>query len=145
MLPAVLAAFFASQAILGATTSLADLLLALRRRPRGDRRRGLPDGLGVFALAIGAILRNTAGGISTFAGDHVRDPAADEHPADELEQRDLAVPPGQPQARSIFALSHGAHNLAPWPGFALFWVTRYAARAVAARHAALPPRHVTDR
>ena len=47
--------------------------------------------VGLFGLSLGAIVRNTAGGIARVRGDHVRAAAADERPADELEQRDLAV------------------------------------------------------
>ena len=43
MLPSVLIAFFASQAILSRHHILADLVLAPGRRTLGDRRRGLPD------------------------------------------------------------------------------------------------------
>ena len=59
---------------------------------RWSAARATSSLVGIFALALGAIIRNTAGGIAAFAGDLLRDPAADEHPPGELEQRDLPVP-----------------------------------------------------
>ena len=67
-LPPVLAAFFASQAILARH----DILQISFTHP--GVTRSVVGGavylmlVGIFALAIGAILRNTAGGIATFAG-----------------------------------------------------------------------------
>ena len=46
--------------------------------------------IGLFGLGIGAIVRNTAGGIATLRRDHVRAAAADERAAAELEQRGVA-------------------------------------------------------
>ena len=75
--------------------------------------------VGIFALGIGAIVRNTAGGIATFAGDLLRHPAAHEHPADELERRDLAstsrARPGGSSSRS-----RRPHSLSPGRRLALF-------------------------
>ena len=82
----------------------------------------------MFALAIGAIVRNTAGGHRRVRRDLLRHPAAAEHPAVELEQRD---PPYLPDAagRSIFSLTHDAHSLSPAAGLALF--VGYCALAIA--------------
>ena len=66
MLPSVLIAFFASQAILSQPRHPPDLVLRPWRRASGRRWGRLPDAARIFALAIGAILRNTAGGIATF-------------------------------------------------------------------------------
>ena len=44
-----------------------DRVLTRRRSPRRDRRRGVPALAGLSALGLGAIARNTASGIATFA------------------------------------------------------------------------------
>jgi len=85
--------------------------------------------IAVFALAIGAIVRNTAGGIATFAAIFfVIPPLLNILPT----SWNNAISPYLPDAagRSIFSLTHDAHSLAPWPGFALF--CGYAVVAVAA-------------
>jgi hypothetical protein len=84
--------------------------------------------LGAFALAIGAIVRNTAGGIAAFAAlFFVIPPLMNILPA----SWNNAISPYLPDAvgRSIFSLHPGSHSLAPWPGFALF--VGYTALAVA--------------
>ena len=64
-------------------------------------------------------MRNTAGGIATFAAIFfVIPPLLNVLPT----SWNNAVAPYLPDAagRSMFSLTHGAHSLAPWPGFALF-------------------------
>ena len=68
MLPAVIISFFASQSILAGHH-----ILQVSFGAPGVARSVIGGALyvmlvGVFALAIGAIIRNTAGGIATFAG-----------------------------------------------------------------------------
>ena len=75
--------------------------------------------VGVFALSIGAILRNTAGGIATFSAIFfVIPPLLNVLPTSWQD----AINPYLPSeaGRSIFSLTHGAHSLAPGPGLALF-------------------------
>ena len=120
MLPSVLVAFFASQAILRRHHHILQISFSSP---------------GVARTVIGGALYLTAGrrlhagprrDHAEHRGRHrgicrdlLRDPAADEHPADELEPVDLRVPASS-AARDVFALTHGPHDLSPWPGFALF-------------------------
>jgi len=79
-------------------------------------------------LAVGSIVRNTAGGIVVFVAIFfVIPPLLDILPT----SWNNAVSPYLPDAagRSIFSLTHGAHSLAPGPGLALF--VGYCALAVA--------------
>ena len=127
MLPSVLIAFFASQAILTGTTSS-------RSPSRPTACAPVIGGalylmvIGVFALALGAIIRNTAGGISAFAGImFVIPPLMNVLPT----SWNNAISPYLPSSagRRVFALTHGSDSLAPWPGFALF--CGYAALTIA--------------
>jgi ABC-2 type transport system permease protein len=119
MLPAVLIAFFASQAILARH----DLIQISFSHP-GVARAVIGGAvylmlLGIFALAVGAIVRNTAGGIATFAAlFFVIPPLMNVLPT----SWNNAISPYLPDAagRSIFSLTHGAHDLSPWAGFWLF-------------------------
>ena len=84
--------------------------------------------VGVFTLGLGAIVRNTAGGIAAFAGIiFVIPPLMNVLPTSWND----AISPYLPSnaGPSMFSLTHGAHSLAPWPGFALF--CGYTRRAVA--------------
>ena len=128
MLPSVAIAFFASQAIL-ARHHILQISFS-----HGGVSRSVAGGalyltlLAVLALAIGAIVRNTAGGIATFAAIFfVVPPLLNVLPSSWND----AVSPYLPDSagRSIFSLTHGAHSLAPWPGLALF--CGYTALAVA--------------
>src|SRR5262249_9032042 len=130
-LPAVLIAFFASQAIL----SKHELLQISFTHP--GVARSVVGGavyltlVGSFALAIGAIVRNTAGGIATFAAlVFVIPPLMNVLPA----SWNHAISPYLPDAagRSIFSLTHDTNSLAPWPGFLLFLAYTAAAVAIAA-------------
>jgi ABC-2 type transport system permease protein len=119
MLPSVVIAFFASRAILARH----DILQISFTHP-GVARALIGGALylmlvGIFALAIGAIVRNTAGGIATFAAIFfVIPPILDLLPSSWND----AVSPYLPDSagRSIFALTHGAHSLAPLPGLLIF-------------------------
>jgi hypothetical protein len=119
MLPAVLIAFFASQAILRGSTTL-----GISFSDPGVARTVIGGAVflmlvGVFALAIGAILRNTAGGIATFAAIFfVIPPLLNVLPTSWND----AITPWLPSesARSMFALTHGPHQLAPGSGLAVF-------------------------
>jgi ABC-2 type transport system permease protein len=131
MLPSVVIAFFGSQAILGRHH-----ILQISFSHPGVTRAVLGGAvylvlIGVFALAIGAMIRNTAGGIATFAAIFfVIPPLLNILPT----SWNNAVSPYLPDAagRSIFSLTHGAHDLAPWPGFALFCGSAVVAIASAA-------------
>jgi ABC-2 type transport system permease protein len=127
-LPAVLIAFFASQAILARHH-----ILQISFSHAGVARSVIGGAVylmlvGAFALALGAIIRNTAGGISAFAAIFfVIPPLLNVLPT----SWDNAINPYLPSeaARSIFSLTHGPHSLAPGPGLALF--CGYCALAVA--------------
>jgi hypothetical protein len=127
MLPAVLVAFFASQAIL----SKHDILQISFSDP-GIARAVIGGALyltviGLFALGLGAIVRNTAGGIATFAGImFVLPPLVLVLPT----SWQNAINPYLPNTagRTIFQLHTGAHSFSPWGGFALF--CGYAAAAI---------------
>ena len=121
-------AFFASQAIL----SRHDILQTSFSAP-GVARSVIGGALylavvGVFTLGIGAIVRNTAGGIAAFAGImFVLPPLMFVLPSSWND----AITPYLPNTagRAIFVqLSTGANSLGPWTGFALF--CGYAALAV---------------
>ena len=129
MLPSVLVAFVTSQAILRNHH-----ILQISFSANGVARSVIGGAvylmlLGVFALAIGAIARNTAAGIGIFAAIFfVIPPLLNILPTNWHD----AIAGYLPDAagRDIFALTHGAHDLAPWPGFFLF--CGYCAVAVAA-------------
>jgi ABC-2 type transport system permease protein len=129
--PSVLAAFFASQAILGRhhilQTSLSDPGVA-RAVLGGAVYLTL---VGAFALAIGAIVRNTAGGISLFAAlFFVVPPLMFLLPSSWR----TAISPYLPSeaGRAVFSLTHGTDMLAPGPGLALFVGYVVLATAIAA-------------
>ena len=119
MLPSVFIAFFGSQAIL----SRHDILQISVSHPGVTRAivggAGYLMLLGIFTLALGTIVRNTAGAIAVFAAIFfVIPPLLNILPA----SWNNAISPYLPDAagRSVFSLTHGAHSLAPGPGLALF-------------------------
>jgi ABC-2 type transport system permease protein len=128
MLGPVVIAFFASQAILNGHH-----ILQISFSHAGVARTVFGGALylmlvGVFALAIGAIVRNTAGGIAAFAGlFFVIPPLLNILPSN----WNNAISPWLPDSagRSIFALTHGAHSLSPAGGLAIF--SGYCALALA--------------
>ena len=131
MLPSVVIAFFGSQAVL----SRHHILQVSFSQP-GVARSVIGGAVyltlvGTLALCIGAILRNTAGGISAFAAlFFVIPPLMNILPTSWND----AVTPYLPSeaGRSVFALTHGAHSLAPAPGLGLFAAYTALALAVAA-------------
>src|SRR5207248_4379054 len=107
-LPAVMIAFFASQAIL-ARHDILQISFG-----HGGVARAVVGGavylmlVGIFALAIGAIVRNTAGGIAVFAAlFFVIPPLLNVLPTSWND----AISPYLPDSagRAIFSLTHGAH------------------------------------
>ena len=131
MVPSVVIAFFASQAIL----SRHDILQI--SFSSGGVARAVIGGavylmlLAVLTVALGTIVRNTAGAIAVFAAIFfVIPPLLNILPA----SWNNAIAPYLPDAagRSIFSLTHGAHSLAPGPGLALFAAYCAAALAIAA-------------
>jgi ABC-2 type transport system permease protein len=119
ILPSVVASFFITQAIL----SKHDILQTSFTAP-GIARCVIGAALfvtvlGIFTLALGAIVRNTAAGIATFVGImFVIPPIFDLLPS----SWNNAISPWLPSnaGRDIFSLTTGAHDLHPWPGFLLF-------------------------
>ena len=131
MLPAVLAAFFASQAILSGHDPL-----KISFTDHGVARSVIGGAaylaiLGVFTLGIGAIVRNTAGGIATFAGImFVIPPLLLLLPARWHDAISQYLPDAA--GRAMFSLTHGSHSLSPWAGFAVFCAWAAGTIAVAA-------------
>ena len=131
MLPSVLIAFFATQAILSKHH-----ILQISFSDPGVARSVVGGAgylvlIGIFALAVGAIIRNTAGGIAAFAAlFFVIPPLMNILPA----SWNNAISPFLPDAagRRMFSLHTGAHDLHPWPGFLLFLGYTVLAVAVAA-------------
>jgi len=132
MVPSVLIAFFASQAIVGHITQLHTSL-----SDPGVLRTVLGGALyltvfGVLALAIGAITRNTAAGIASIVALFFVIP-----PILELglpSSWNNAISPYLPSnaGRDIFDLTTGSGSFSPWGGFALFVGYTAIALAVAA-------------
>ena len=119
MVPPVLISFFASQAILSRHN-----LLQVSFSDPGVARSVIGGAVylmlvGIFALGIGAILRNTAGGIATFAGIFfVIPPLMNILPTSWNNAISKYLP--SEAGRQIFSLTHDSHSLAPWPGAMLF-------------------------
>ena len=115
ILPAVLVSFFASQAILAKH----DILQISFSQP-GVSRSVMGGAVyvmlvGIFALAIGAIVRNTAGGIAAFAGIFfVLPPLMFVLPTSWNNAISQYLP--SEAGRQLFALHHAAHTLTPLAG-----------------------------
>jgi ABC-type transport system involved in multi-copper enzyme maturation permease subunit len=72
--------------------------------------------IGIFGLGLGAIVRNTAGGIATFAGImFVLPPLMNVLPSSWNHAASPYLPLGAGQ--SIMALTRGDNQLGPWTGF----------------------------
>ena len=119
MVPAVLVSFFASQAILHRIQPL-----QISFTQAGVARSVLGGALyvtlvGIFALAVGAIVRNTAGGIATFAGIFfVLPPLMNILPLSWNNAITQYLP--SEAGRQLFSLQHAAHTLTPLAGGLLF-------------------------
>ncbi len=118
-LPATLIAFFAAQAILrGHSVNGQDIALSFS--DPGVARAVTGGALylalvGLFGFGLGAILRNTAGGISAFAGIvFVLPPLMNVLPASWSD----AISPYLPSnaGGAIMQTGHPAHTLGPWTG-----------------------------
>jgi ABC-type transport system involved in multi-copper enzyme maturation permease subunit len=131
-LPSTLIAFFAAQAILkGHTFNGHDIALSFS--DSGVARAVVGGALyltliGLFGLGLGAIFRNTAAGISAFAGIlFVLPPLMNVLPSSWND----AISPYLPSnaGSAIMQTGNPAHTLAPWTGFGLF--AAYVAVAIA--------------
>jgi hypothetical protein len=131
VLPAVLASFFATQAILH---NIPQLQISFSQA--GVARSVLGGAVyvmlvGIFALAIGAIVRNTAGGIATFAAIFfVLPPLMFTLPTSWNNAISQYLP--SEAGRQIFALHHAAHTLRPLTGLLVFVAYCAAALLIAA-------------
>ncbi|MDX6425770.1 MAG: type transport system permease protein [Gaiellaceae bacterium] len=118
MLPSVLIAFFASQSIL--SRHHANLAWSHPGVARAVIGAALYlTVIAVLTLGLGTIVRNTAGGIATFAAVFfVIPPLMNVLPASWND----AISPYLPNnaGRAILSITHDPHALAPWTGFALF-------------------------
>jgi ABC-2 type transport system permease protein len=130
MVPAALLAFLIGQGILSGG-HLPHLGLGDPRVARAVIGAGLYlTVVGLFGLGIGAIVRNTAGGIATFAAImFVLPPLMNVLPS----SWNTAASPYLPLAagQSVMAIS-GTDHLAPWTGLGLFCAYTALALAVAA-------------
>ena len=140
MLPAVLIAFFVGQAILARHHIDIALHRAARHRARVVGAALYLTVVGLFGLGLGAIVRNTAGGIAAFAAImFVLPPLMNVLPTS---WNNAASPYLPLQAgEAILSTTPGGH-LSPWLGLLLF--AGYAAAAAIAVAAVLlvAPRHV---
>ena len=119
MLPPVLIAFFASQAILSRHH-----ILQISFSHPGVARAVIGGAVylmlvGIFALGIGAIVRNTAGAIATFAGIFfVIPPLMNILPSNWNHAISKFLP--SEAGRQLFSLTHDANSLSPTAGGLLF-------------------------
>jgi hypothetical protein len=131
MVPAVLVSFFASQAIVDGIHHL-----RISFTQAGVARSVIGGALyvmlvGIFALAIGAIVRNTAGGIAAFAGIFfVLPPLMFTLPQSWNNAISQYLP--SEAGRQIFALHHAVHTLRPFTGGLVFAAYCAAAIVIAA-------------
>ena len=120
MLPSVVVAFFASQAILNGHHHI----LQISFTAPGVTRSVVGGAVfvmlvGVFALGIGAIVRNTAGGIATFAGVFfVLPPLMNVLPTSWNNAISKYLP--SEAGRQLFSLHRDTHSLSPLWGGLLF-------------------------
>jgi ABC-2 type transport system permease protein len=118
-LPAVIIAFYASQAILDRHH-----ILQISISSSGVFRSLLGGALyvmlvGVFAMAIGEIVRNTAGGIALFAGIFfVIPPLMNIFPTNWNNAISRWLP--SEAGRQLFALTRDPNRYAQWPSGAIF-------------------------
>jgi hypothetical protein len=135
-LPAVIVSFYASQAILDRHHILQISITApgVLRSIFGAALYVM--GVGVFALAVGAIIRNTAGGISAFVGIFfVIPPLMNVFPLSWNNAISKWLP--SEAGRQLFALTRDPSRYAQWPSGAIFLgyiVLAIAIAAVLLRH-----------
>jgi hypothetical protein len=117
-IPATLIAFFAGQAILsGKHIEIAFSHAGVAGAVIGAA--GYLTLVGLFAMGIGAILRNTAAGIATFAGVmFVVPPLISILPSSIANSIDPYLPSNAGQA--MMQIGHHGHTLSPGAGFAVF-------------------------
>jgi ABC-type transport system involved in multi-copper enzyme maturation permease subunit len=134
-LPATLIAFFSAQAILrGHTFNGHDIALSFSNP--GVARAVIGGALyltlaGLFGFGLGALLRNTAGGISAFAAIlFVLPPLMNVLPS----SWNHAISPYLPSnaGSAIMQTGNPAHTLSPWTGLGLFAAYTAIAIAIAA-------------
>jgi ABC-2 type transport system permease protein len=129
MTPAVVISFFVSQAILSGRQI--DIAFSAAGVPRAVFGAALYlTAIGLFGLGLGAIVRNTAGGIATFAGVmFVLPPLMNVLPS----SWNAAASPYLPlqAGEALIALQRG-DQLAPWTGFAVLCAYVAASIAIAA-------------
>jgi hypothetical protein len=129
MIPATIAAFFVGESILSGRHI--DIAFSHPGVVRAVIGAGLYLAVvGLFGLGLGAIVRNTAGGIATFAGImFVLPPLMNVLPT----SWNTAASPYLPLAagQAIMSITPGNH-LSPWVGLALFFGYAVAAIALAA-------------
>ena len=119
MVPPVVIAFFASQAILSRHH-----ILQISFSHPGVARSVIGGAIylmlvGIFALGIGAIVRNTAGAIATFAGIFfVIPPLMNILPSNWNNAISKYLP--SEAGRQLFSLTHDANSLSPTAGGLLF-------------------------
>jgi ABC-2 type transport system permease protein len=132
MLPAVLIAFFGSQAILNDHNHILQIPFSHPGVARSIIGAALYlTAVGVFAFSMGAITRNTAGGIAAFAAIFfVIPPLMNVLPTNWNNEISKYLPSNA--GADVFALTHGPNDLGPWTGFALFCAYTAAAVAIAA-------------
>jgi len=130
-LPAVIVSFYASQAILNRHHLLQVSITApgvLRTLVGGAL---YVMGVGIFALALGAIVRNTAGGIALFAGIFfVIPPLMNIFPTSWNNAISRWLP--SEAGRQLFALTKDPNRYAQWPSGAIFLGYCVLATAIAA-------------
>jgi hypothetical protein len=129
MTPAVVISFFLSQAILSGRHI--DIAFSAAGVPRVVFGAALYlTVIGLFGLGLGAIVRNTAGGIATFAGlMFVLPPLMNVLPR----SWNTAASPYLPlQAGEALISLHRGDQLAPWTGFAVLCTYAAASIAIAA-------------
>jgi ABC-2 type transport system permease protein len=119
MLPPVLIAFFASQAILSRHQ-----ILQISFSHPGVARSVIGGAVylmlvGIFALGIGAIVRNTAGAIAAFAGIFFVIPPLMNILPSSWNDAISKYLPGE-AGRQLFSLPHDANSLSPAAGALLF-------------------------
>jgi ABC-2 type transport system permease protein len=129
MLPAVVIAFFASQSILSAHRAYSWSHPGVERAVIGAAL--YLTVVALLSLALGAILRNTAGGIAAFAAIFfVLPPLMNVLPT----SWNNAISPYLPSnaGGAIMQLHRDSTTLAPWTGFAVFMAYALVGLAVAA-------------